>query len=67
MFRFGGRRTRAVQKLLENLTTQEQVSLVSAAIAAGAVALTKDMNGHHVILHCLKHFSAEDNKVYNSI
>ncbi|GAV84527.1 PUF domain-containing protein [Cephalotus follicularis] len=54
--------TRAVQKLLENLTTQQQISLVMSALSPGAVALTKDMNGHHVIQHCLKHFSQEDNR-----
>ncbi|KAK9270326.1 hypothetical protein L1049_025904 [Liquidambar formosana] len=54
--------TRAVQKLLEHLTTPQQISLVMSALSPGAVALTKDMNGHHVIQHCLKHFSNEDNK-----
>ncbi|KAK3231270.1 hypothetical protein Dsin_003151 [Dipteronia sinensis] len=54
--------TRAVQRLMENLTTPQQISLVTAALSTGAVALTKDMNGHHVIQHCLKYFSDEDNK-----
>ncbi|XP_022768690.1 putative pumilio homolog 8, chloroplastic [Durio zibethinus] len=54
--------TRAVQKLLEKLTTQQQISLVMSALSPGAVALTKDMNGHHVIQYCLKNFSYEDNK-----
>ncbi|XP_022772227.1 pumilio homolog 12-like [Durio zibethinus] len=54
--------TRAVQKLLENLTTQQQISLVLSALSPGTVALTKDMNGHRVIQHCLKNFSEEDNK-----
>ncbi|KAL5780149.1 hypothetical protein ACOSQ2_010886 [Xanthoceras sorbifolium] len=54
--------TRAVQRLLECLTTPQQISLVTAAISTGAVALTKDMNGHHVIQHCLKYFSDDDNK-----
>ncbi|XWS24149.1 hypothetical protein CRYUN_Cryun28dG0075800 [Craigia yunnanensis] len=54
--------TRAVQKLLEKLTTQQQISLVMSALCPGAVALTKDMNGHRVIQYCLKTFSEEDNK-----
>ncbi|KAK2660179.1 hypothetical protein Ddye_006712 [Dipteronia dyeriana] len=54
--------TRAVQRLMENLNTPQQISLVTAALGNGAVTLTKDMNGHHVIQHCLKYFSDEDNK-----
>ncbi|KAI4337026.1 hypothetical protein L6164_015487 [Bauhinia variegata] len=54
--------TRAVQKLLEHATTRRQRSLIMSAIGPGAVPLTKDMNGHHVILHCLRHFSDEDNE-----
>ncbi|KAJ7966557.1 Pumilio-like protein [Quillaja saponaria] len=54
--------TRAVQKLLEHVTTQMQISLLMAALSPGAVALTKDMNGHHVIQNCLIHFSDDNNK-----
>ncbi|KDP41654.1 hypothetical protein JCGZ_16061 [Jatropha curcas] len=54
--------TRAVQKLLERITSQQQVNIVMSALSPGAVALAKDMNGHHVIKHCLEHFSDEDNK-----
>ncbi|XVF36371.1 hypothetical protein REPUB_Repub19eG0053000 [Reevesia pubescens] len=54
--------TRAVQKLLEKLTTQQQISLAMSVLSRGAVALTKDMNGHRVIQYCLKNFSDEDNK-----
>ncbi|OIW15630.1 hypothetical protein TanjilG_08206 [Lupinus angustifolius] len=54
--------TRAVQKLLEHVTTQEQRSLIMSALSPGAVALTKDINGIHVVEHCLKHFSNEDNR-----
>ncbi|KAE9588387.1 putative pumilio domain-containing protein [Lupinus albus] len=55
--------TRAVQKLLEHVSTQEQRSLIMSALSPGAVALTKDTNGIHVVEHCLKHFSNEDNRV----
>ncbi|XP_007018561.2 PREDICTED: pumilio homolog 12 [Theobroma cacao] len=54
--------SRAVQKLLEKLTTHHQISLAMSALSAGAVALTKDMNGHRVIQCCLINFSDEDNK-----
>ncbi|KAM7266243.1 hypothetical protein ACFE04_004140 [Oxalis oulophora] len=54
--------TRSVQKLLETLNTPKQISMLIRAISPGAVALAKDMNGHHVIQHCLKKFSHEDNK-----
>ncbi|XVE55809.1 hypothetical protein DITRI_Ditri03aG0186900 [Diplodiscus trichospermus] len=54
--------SRAVQKLLDKLTTQQQISLVMSALSPGSVALTKDINGHRVIQYCLKNFSDEDNK-----
>ncbi|GLT40174.1 hypothetical protein SLA2020_143270 [Shorea laevis] len=54
--------TRAIQKLLHRLTTPQQISMVMSALSPHAVALTKEMNGHHVILHFLKNFSDEDNK-----
>ncbi|KAJ4967198.1 hypothetical protein NE237_019047 [Protea cynaroides] len=54
--------TRAVQKLLEHLTTPEQISCVMLALRPGTVILSKDGNGHHVIQHCLQRFSNENNK-----
>ncbi|XP_044510840.1 pumilio homolog 12-like [Mangifera indica] len=54
--------TRAVQKLLEHLTTLPQISLVTAALMPGIVTLVKDTNGHHVIQHCLKYFPDQYNK-----
>ncbi|KAF8406236.1 hypothetical protein HHK36_008321 [Tetracentron sinense] len=54
--------TRAVQKLLERLTTPEQIYRVMLALSLNPVSLTKCTNGHHVIQNCLKYFSAEDNK-----
>ncbi|OMO70691.1 hypothetical protein COLO4_28552 [Corchorus olitorius] len=52
--------SRALQKLLENLTTQQQISKFMSALSPCAVALTKDMTGHRVIQYCLKNFSDED-------
>ncbi|KAK8581030.1 hypothetical protein V6N12_071276 [Hibiscus sabdariffa] len=53
---------RAIKKLLEKLSTQQQISIVMSAVSPGAVALTKDMNGHRVIQYCLKNFSDKDNQ-----
>ncbi|CAM8998588.1 unnamed protein product [Rhodiola kirilowii] len=54
--------TRVVQKLLENLTTEEQISTVILAISPGVVALIKDGNAYHVVQHCLRHFSEKYNR-----
>ncbi|XP_044474663.1 putative pumilio homolog 8, chloroplastic [Mangifera indica] len=54
--------TRAVQKLLEHLTTPQQISMVAAALVPGIVTLIKDTNGHHVIQYCLKCFPDQDKK-----
>ncbi|KAK3035755.1 hypothetical protein RJ639_033457 [Escallonia herrerae] len=51
--------TRAMQKLLEHLTTQNQRFLVVAVLSGITVDLTKSLYGHHVIEHCLKSFSDE--------
>ena len=52
-----------MQKLLEHLTTPEQVSIAMSALSPITVALTMDASGHHVIEHCLRLFSFEDNMV----
>ncbi|KAL2537318.1 putative pumilio-like protein 8 [Forsythia ovata] len=54
--------TRAMQKLLEHLTTPEQRSFVISVFKRFTVTLTKSINGHHVIQHCLKFFSTQENK-----
>ncbi|KAK4476992.1 hypothetical protein RD792_016193, partial [Penstemon davidsonii] len=54
--------TRAMQKMIETLTTREQRKLVISVLRRITVTLTKSMNGHHVIQHCLKFFPSEDNK-----
>ncbi|KAL5992382.1 hypothetical protein ACLOJK_013299 [Asimina triloba] len=54
--------TRAVQKLIETLKNQEQISLVTAALEPGFLALIKDLNGNHVLQRCLQCFSVGDNK-----
>ncbi|KAJ1385454.1 Pumilio, RNA binding domain [Sesbania bispinosa] len=54
--------SRAVEKLLEHVTTQEQRAQIISTLRSGTVVLAKDINGHRVFLHLLKHFSQEDNK-----
>ncbi|CAM6028749.1 unnamed protein product [Sphagnum balticum] len=54
--------TRAVQKLIETLKSQEQVAMVIAALADGVVELTKDLNGNHVVQRCLQKLSHEDSQ-----
>lgn len=56
-------RTRGVQKLMENLSSPQQVSLLMAVLSPTAVTLANDQNGHHVIQYCVTHFSTEDNMV----
>ncbi|KAI3821149.1 hypothetical protein L1987_08706 [Smallanthus sonchifolius] len=51
--------TRAMQKLLENLTDPYQIALAMAALRPGAARLTNDPNGHHVIQYCLIHFPSD--------
>ncbi|RWW26591.1 hypothetical protein GW17_00009023 [Ensete ventricosum] len=55
--------TRAVQKLIDTLKTRQQIVLVISAIKPGFLDLIKDLNGSHVLQHCLESFAAEDNKV----
>ncbi|KAL8172045.1 hypothetical protein V2J09_023849 [Rumex salicifolius] len=59
---FDNHGTRAVQKLLEKLTSPYQIHRFMVALAPGVVDLIKDINGHHVIQHCLKNFSAQQNE-----
>ncbi|RDX70308.1 putative pumilio-like 7, chloroplastic, partial [Mucuna pruriens] len=54
--------TRVVQKLIETLKTRQQISLVVSALEPGFLALIKDLNGNHVVQHCLQCLSNEDNK-----
>lgn len=59
-------RTRAVQKLIETVTTREQIVLITSALQPAFIELVNDPNGNHVIQKCLTNFGAEDNKVHNS-
>ncbi|KAI4295725.1 hypothetical protein L6164_035741 [Bauhinia variegata] len=49
--------SRAVQTLLSNLRTPEQITVVVAALKRITITLFKHLNGWYVIQHCLKIFS----------
>lgn len=53
-----------MQKLLMYVTTKEQKSMVAAAVSRRVFELSKDGNGHHVIVHCIKNFSYDLNQVF---
>ena len=53
----------APQKLIETLTSREQVGLVVEALSPGVVALIRDLNGNHVVQRCLQRLGPEDSQV----
>jgi hypothetical protein len=57
-------RTRAVQKLIETVSTRKQIVLIISALQPSFMHLVNDLNGNHVIQKCLTHFGAEENKVH---
>ncbi|KAJ7527351.1 hypothetical protein O6H91_16G049800 [Diphasiastrum complanatum] len=54
--------TRAVQKLIETLTSPEQVDMVIMSLQQGVVTLIKDLNGNHVVQRCLQRLSNKDSQ-----
>eukprot|EP00210_Caulerpa_lentillifera_P000590 g571.t1 len=54
--------TRAVQKLIETLTTEEQRQFAISALQPGVVDLIKDLNGNHVVQRCLQRLGPEDSQ-----
>lgn len=60
--------TRAVQKLIEFLTTPEQIQIATAALNMNAVTLIKDLNGNHVIQKCLNRLgSSESQFIFDAV
>ncbi|KAI8920633.1 armadillo-type protein [Entophlyctis helioformis] len=60
--------TRAVQKLIEFVTSPVQIRTVVAALGMNVVVLIKDLNGNHVIQKCLNRLSHENNQfIYNAV
>lgn len=54
--------TRAVQKLIETLSSREQRAIVIEALRNGVVSLIKDLNGNHVVQRCLQRLGPEDSQ-----
>lgn len=60
--------TRAVQRMVECLSTPEQVAAMVSVLAPAAVGLMKDLNGNHVIQRCLHRMDASANQfVYDAV
>lgn len=52
--------TRALQKMIEFISTHEQVLMVIDALKMNVVQLIQDLNGNHVIQKCLNHLDPKD-------
>jgi len=60
--------TRAVQKMIECLSSPAQVQLIKRALSDSVVELIQDLNGNHVIQRCLNRLSPEDNQfIYDAV
>lgn len=55
--------TRALQKMIEFITTPEQIQTIINALNHRVVELIQDLNGNHVIQKCLNRLSSEDAQV----
>ena len=55
--------TRALQKMIEHLSTPEQIQTVIAALKDHVVELIQDLNGNHVIQKCLNRLVSQDFQV----
>ncbi|CAD6340695.1 unnamed protein product [Miscanthus lutarioriparius] len=51
--------TRVVQKVIETVSTSDEVSMVVSALSHGAITLMMDANGSHVAHRCLQKLSPE--------
>lgn len=52
--------TRALQKMIEFISTREQIQTIIEALKDRVVELIQDLNGNHVIQKCLNRLSPED-------
>ncbi|CEH14061.1 Translational repressor MPT5/PUF4 and related RNA-binding proteins (Puf superfamily) [Ceraceosorus bombacis] len=60
--------TRAVQKMIDFLSTPRQIRSIIGALTMNVVTLIKDLNGNHVIQKCLNRLGAEDDQfIYNAV
>lgn len=54
--------TRALQKLIECISTKEEAEIVVKSLQPDTVLLSKDLNGNHVIQKCLQKLNPEDSQ-----
>ena len=54
--------TRALQKLVECISTEEESQLLIKSLSPHVVALSRDLNGNHVVQKCLQRLSAANNQ-----
>ena len=60
--------TRALQKMIEFLSTPEQIQTVINALQDKVVELIQDLNGNHVIQKCLNRLMPEDAQfIFNAV
>lgn len=52
--------TRALQKMIEFISTADQTNMIIDALRFDVVQLIQDLNGNHVIQKCLNHLSPEN-------
>lgn len=52
--------TRALQKMIEFISTREQIQTIIGALKDRVVELIQDLNGNHVVQKCLNRLSPED-------
>ncbi|KAJ1265380.1 hypothetical protein BS78_08G072500 [Paspalum vaginatum] len=51
--------TRVVQKVIETISTSDEVSMVVSALSSNVITLMKDANGSHVVHRCLQKVAPE--------
>lgn len=56
--------TRAVQKMIDNVTSAPQITTIIQALDMDPVSLIKDLNGNHVIQKCLNKLGHAQNQVW---
>ncbi|KAJ5079309.1 hypothetical protein M0811_04330 [Anaeramoeba ignava] len=54
--------TRTIQKMIESISTNEEIELLLRAIRPHVVKLSNSPNGNHVIQRCLNRFSVQSNQ-----
>ncbi|TIA96481.1 hypothetical protein E3P96_03598 [Wallemia ichthyophaga] len=60
--------TRAVQKMIDYLSTRRQINTIIMSLSLNVVTLIKDLNGNHVIQKCLNRLIPNDNQfIYNAV